>query len=531
MRNRYVLIFIAIVSGSVSIPTQAQWGRPLQFQSELGRFSATSGLIPFWLRANQFGLVPRQAPLITLRQRLEMDYRREDPPGADSLGAYQRNLDWGWGVEAVFNAGSTRKLIIPQAYVKFRLGPAVELWAGRRREVIGLVDTTLSSGSIAWSGNALPITKIQLAIPDYFPRRSLFSVKGFYAHGWFENDRLFDHMWLHQKALYGRFGKPRWRLKLYAGINHQVMWGGYTNQPLGSVITRAQLPNQWQDYVKVITAQALANIPGLDTTRLSRFDRENRIGNHLGTVDIGMEYTARQVSIFAYRQSIYEDGSLFYLINIKDGLNGLRIRNLRPLNPAGVQLESGLVEFLYTENQGGALFLASAAQRGRDNYFNHSQYQDGWSRNGLVLGTPFISPTTDSRSTLPPYGFTNNNRVSLWHVGLSGQAYNRVWFQIKASYSRNLGTYEVPFPAAVQQFSSLLNLSVPVGYSRRTTATASLGVDVGDLYDSSVGFYAGVRYQGRTRKPPVRNRYSARNGKGYLSTGRQAAFIPATPFM
>jgi hypothetical protein len=493
-----------LLVGWISTPGQAQWVKPLYFQSELGRFGATAGVIPFWLRANQYGIVPRQGPQFTIRQRLAMDYRREVRPGSDSLGVYTRNVDWGWGVEAVLNMDRTLRLLMPQVYLKIRLGPALEVWGGRRREIIGLVDSTLSSGSFAWSGNGLPMTKIQLAVPDYMPQGALFGIKGFYAHGWFESGRLFDHMWLHQKALYGRFGKPHWRLKLYAGMNHQVMWGGYTQQPLGTVITQAQLPNQWSDYRKVITAQTLANQTGIDTSRVSRFDRENRIGNHLGTVDVGVEYTARQLSVFAYRQSIYEDGSLFYLTNIRDGLNGLRIRNRRPLNEHGFQLESVLAEYLFTQNQGGALFLNSAAQRGRDNYFNHSQYQDGWSRYGMTLGTPFISPSTDSRSGLPAYGFTNNNRVSVWHLGLSGQAYNRVWFQLKASLSRNLGTYEVPFVRPVEQFSSLVSVSVPMGFHRRTVATAALGVDRGDLYERSVGFYAGIRYQGKSRKPPVR---------------------------
>ena len=31
--------------------------------------------------------------------------------------------------------------------------------------------------------------------------------------------------YLHQKSLYGRFGKPEWKLKLYGGFNHQVLWG------------------------------------------------------------------------------------------------------------------------------------------------------------------------------------------------------------------------------------------------------------------------------------------------------------------
>ncbi|GAB2537967.1 capsule assembly Wzi family protein [Spirosoma aerophilum] len=400
----------------------------------------------------------------------------------------------------VLNAGYSYQLLIPEAYVKVKFGQAIEVWAGRRREVIGLVDSTLSSGSYSWSGNTLPMAKIQVAIPEYFPRNSLFSFKGFYAHGWFEEDRFIKNVLLHQKALYGRFGKPGWRLKLYGGFNHQAMWSGNTERLPGSVIKNNQLPNRFSDYLDVVTASSLGNRTDLDTNRISSFDRQNRIGNHLGSFDVGFEYTARKFSVFAYRQSVYEDGSLFYLTNIQDGLNGLRIRNLRPVNPHGVQIQTILLEYLYTQSQGGKLFLENDQQRGRDNYFNHSQYMDGWSRYGLTMGTPFITPSSDSQGDLPKYGFTNNNRVAVMHVGLSGQAYDFLRFQLKVSYSQNVGTYEVPFEKPVHQFSSALNLTAPLPILNGITATTALATDIGGLYTNNVGFYVGFRKEGQSRK-------------------------------
>jgi hypothetical protein len=418
----------------------------------------------------------------------------------DSLRFSNRQVDWGWGAEAVINAGHTVKLLIPEAYVKVKFGQRLEVWAGRRRETIGLVDSTLSSGSYAWSGNTLPMVKIQVAIPDYLPRNGLFGFKGFYAHGWFEEDRFIKNILLHQKALYGRFGKPHWRLKLYGGFNHQVMWSGNTERLPGSVIKNNQLPNHFSDYVDVILGSTLGDRKDVDTSRISSFDRENRIGNHLGTVDLGFEYLASRFSLFAYRQNIYEDGSLFYLTNIQDGLNGLRIRNRRPVDPNKIQLQNVLLEYLYTQSQGGALFLENASQRGRDNYFNHSQYQDGWSRFGLTMGTPFITPSGDSRGDLPQYSFSNNNRVAVIHVGLSGQAYNVLRFQLKASYSENLGTYQMPFDKPVRQFSSVVSLSAPLKIGSGVTASAAVATDVGDLFTNSLGFYVGIRKEGQSRK-------------------------------
>ncbi|WP_245877786.1 capsule assembly Wzi family protein [Spirosoma fluviale] len=472
----------------------------MQYHTELGSYVATSGETPFWLRANQYGIVPQEAALMTFRQAVRVDYHDLPKTKLDSLRAVNRRIDWGWGAEAIFNAGYTYKLLIPEAYVKVKFGKALEAWAGRRREIMGLVDSTLTSGSYAWSGNTLPMLKIQLAISDYLPRHALIGLKGFYAHGWFEEDRFIKNSMLHQKALYGRFGKPNWRLKFYGGINHQVMWGGNTERLPGGVIKNNQLPNRFSDYIDVITGSSLGNRTNVDTNRVSSFDRENRIGNHLGTVDIGIDYIARHFSVFAYRQNIYEDGSLFHLTNLKDGLHGLRFRNRRPGNRSGFQLEQVLLEFLYTKSQGGALFLENNAQRGRDNYFNHSQYQDGWSRFGLTMGTPFITPTQDSRNELPQYGFTNNNRVAVMHVGLSGRAYGFLTVQARASYSENLGTYEIPFLRPIRQFSSVLSLSAPFPILNGITANASVATDFGDLYANNIGFYVGIRKEGRSRK-------------------------------
>lgn len=491
---------LLIACAVLGFPTFGQTVKPVWYRTELGSYVATTGETPFWLRANQYGIVPQEAALLTFRQAVGVDYHNHPRTKLDSLRAVNRRVDWGWGAEAVVNAGYTFKLLIPEAYVKVKFGKSLEVWAGRRRETIGLVDTLLTSGSYAWSGNTLPMLKIQLAVPDYLPRRSLFGFKGFYAHGWFEEDRFIKNVMLHQKALYMRFGKPAWRLKLYGGFNHQVMWGGNTERLPGSVIKNNQLPNQFSDYIDVITGSSLGNRTNVDTNRISIFDRENRIGNHLGTVDVGFEYTTRNFSVFAYRQNIYEDGSLFYLTNIQDGLNGLRIRNRRPANRNGFQLQQLLLEYLYTESQGGALFLENSSQRGRDNYFNHSQYQDGWSRFGLTMGTPFITPSNDSRSELPHYGFTNNNRVAVMHIGLAGQAYDFMRFQIKASYSENLGTYVLPFAQTVRQFSSVISLSAPLSMLNGVTAHASIATDVGNLYANNVGFYIGVRKEAQGRK-------------------------------
>lgn len=480
--------------------------KPIQFFAEVGGFYGSSKQTPFWLRTNQYGIVPTELPYATVRTGLHWDsnYYSVD----DNAPRKRRDFfGFGYGVELVGNtgAGSKTTLVIPELYGKVRAG-AFELVAGRRREVVGLVDSTLSSGSYSWSGNALPLPKIQIGLSQFTSipfTNGIIAVRGFYAHGWFERTNFINRAYLHHKALYARLGKARWPIKLYAGFNHQVEWGGTTRELSDGLIKEGKLPSNFQAYSYLVTGSSLGYNHNVDTTYYSRFDRENRIGNHLGSIDIGVEFSTSKVSILLYRQSVYEDGSLFYRTNLEDGLNGIRFRNLKPAS-SGFRITGAVVELLYTKSQGGGVFEAADKLRGRDNYFNHSQYRTGWSYFGQGIGTPFISPLTTTRPELSQYGFFSNNRVRAFHTGLQGGFAQNCTFQLKLSYSENFGTYDVPFPKTIEQFSSLLQLCVPLN-QRGLLFTFSAASDQGGLFPRSNGVYAGVRktweyFQYRSRR-------------------------------
>ncbi len=67
---------------------------------------------------------------------------------------------------------------------------------------------------------------------------------------------------------------------------------------------------------------------------------------------------------------------------------------------------------------------------------------EGWSYNGLGVGTPLITARNEARKG-QAYRYADyfiNNRVVALHFGLSGSLYN--WnFSSKLSYSRNYGTF------------------------------------------------------------------------------------------
>ncbi|MFD1140502.1 capsule assembly Wzi family protein [Larkinella insperata] len=469
--------------------------RPTQFFAELGGFYAPGQPTPFWMRTNQYGIIPSTLPCASLRAGVQQDYRFY--PLSDTPTTKRRDrFGIGYGFELIsnFDAQAKMSVLLPEAYVKVRAG-VFDITAGRRREIVGLIDSTLSSGSYSWSGNALPMPKVQISLADYTPigfTKGLLAFRGTFAHGWFGNhNRKVTHSYLHQKSLYARLGKPNWPVKFYAGFNHQAQWGGLTDELPESLAKNGRLPSRFQDYLFVLTGNSLGRLIELDTARYSRFDRENRIGNHLGSIDIGVEYSSKAVSLLLYHQSVYEDGSLYYLTNIEDGLTGLRFRNLNAA-PSGLRITGAVVEFLYTKSQGGSVFDDHNKLRGRDNYFNHAQYRDGWSYFGRTIGTPFITPVTDTRPELSQYGFFSNNRVRAYHAGIQGKFATNCGFQFKFSYSQNYGTYEAPFSETIRQFSSYMMLELPLT-QRGLRVNFSAAADQGDLFRYSNAVYAGIR--------------------------------------
>jgi hypothetical protein len=485
---RLVLCFFVLFSGIISCPTFAQSDTTISGfipnYIEIAGLYASDARTPFWLQANQFGTVPRQAPALSLRGGLQHSWQLGSSNPSD------RSWRFTLGTEAVANAGTTTQtILLPQAFGAIQYGNW-EFFAGRRKQWVGLGDSTLGSGSYAWSGNALPVPKVQLGLVRYTPvpfTKGWISVLGFYSDGFFEKNRpVTSNLKLHQKQLYARFGRPGGRLKLYGGFNHQVQWGG--KSPYETV--NGQMPDSFQDYLRLIVGKPSRG--ALDSS-VTFFDNANRVGNHLGSLDIGFEIEGSEANWLFYRQNPYEDGSLFRLTSIRDGLNGIRVR-FRNTDPVSFRVRDVLLELLYTKNQGGSLFIFNQAIFGRDNYFNHAQVRDGWSYYDRTVGTPFITPTSETRWKFPNYGdaFTSNNRVWVVHSGLNGTWGKTQWLT-KLSYSSNIGVYDQEFPQTVYQFSGLLSVQTPTPWLGGTFLKGSLAADVGGLYRNSYGLMLSVR--------------------------------------
>lgn len=473
--------------------------KPTQYTAEVGTYLSSSTETPFWLRANQYGIVPNRSPVATFRAGLYSAYDTNRYGGGRWRDA---KFDIGYGFNVVVNGTQNglsyeRNVLLPEAYVKVRRG-IWEVYVGRRREKYGLADSTLSTGSYAWSGNAMSVPKIQISIPNFAPigfTRGWVSVQGTFSHGYLDANGYALNPMLHQKSLYVRLGRQRDVVRVYAGLNHQAVWGGKTTDTSNSAVQPGgNLPSGLLNYFYVVSTFGPKNT---DLSVYNYFDLTNRIGNHLGSIDAAIEIDLARHTLYVYRQNIYEDGSLFYLINIADGLNGIRLRR----NDGDAVIRDILFEFLNTTSQGGPEFIIDdPLRRGKDDYFNHQQFRDGWAYRQHTIGTPFIPPALGPRDQYPYGTFTANNRVYVFHTGIAGSLplrgralTNPIAYQIKLSYSHNLGTYISPYLPTRKQFSGYAGIVAPLAILGGLQLTGSIAIDSGTLYQNSVGTFLSIR--------------------------------------
>nr|WP_295926919.1 capsule assembly Wzi family protein [uncultured Dyadobacter sp.] len=432
---------------------------------------------PFWQHANQYGSVPLNGNYALATAGLYKVYNPHNP----------RIFQWSGGFEAVGSYGKSGNAFLTDLYAAAKIG-RIEIMAGQKKMITGLVDTSMTSGSIAMSGNARPYPRIQISIPEYFPlyfTNNRVSFKFSYSDGYlggsdvnYGSVKRVSTTYLHQKMVYLRLGNALDRIKIYLGMNHQAIWGGENKlMPLYDLSTA-------KSYWYTISGKTVDY---------------RKIGNHFGTIDIGGEWRGKNWLFFLYRQNIYETGSLFRVTNFQDGLNGISMKRIKPL-PKGSSyfaFQSFLLEVIGTHNQINKAPLSELAMFERGNYFNSYLYDRGWSYYGTGLGTPLAPASSITRGDLPNNNseFTNNNRFWALHTGITA-----TWLHMKlafrGTYSRNSGTFLSPFDKMEQQVSVQLRAEKNLNIFRGCSVFSAISSDIGRLYPNSYGLMVGLRKSG-----------------------------------
>lgn len=437
--------------------------------------AASSPNVPFWMNVNQYGSIPTKGSFLSAKASIHKIYNPNNP----------RFFQWSGGIEGIVNVGKNSSAFFTDLFLAGKAGP-VELSIGQKKEFMGLADSLLSTGSIAMSSNYRPYPKIQISTPQFvsiIPGNDIISFKFSYSDGvlgsagiHYGNVSHVPEIYMHQKSLYLKLGKRSQRLNVYAGFNHQVIWGGEDK-----IFTGGLKRSQAYEYV-VFGKPWLAS----------------RVGNHLGTIDVAAEWKGRKWMLFLYRQSIYEDGSLANLSNVADGLNGIRLkrRGQREKDPA-LKLNTILFEFVYTKNQGGPVFDFKTGTFGQDNYFNHYVYNQGWSYKNRTLGTPLIAPQNVIRKNLTTSGtlYTTNNQIIAYHLG-TDLSWKKVNLLFKGTYSMNFGTYKSEYNPYLHQTSLLVKAETSISDKKNDHLSLVLAADMGQLYPNNAAIMVGWRKSG-----------------------------------
>ncbi|TKT93294.1 capsule assembly Wzi family protein [Dyadobacter frigoris] len=476
MRNCFFISFLFFTA----LLSHAQ-DSTFQYKTSLALAGSTAQS-PFWMHANQNGAVPLNGTFVSGQWAAHKIYNAHNP----------RTFQWSAGAELITNygksgLGKSGDYFFTDLYVAGKIGP-VEFLAGQKKSITGLVDTLLTSGSLAVSGNARPIPGFKISIPVFLPlgfTNDLISIKASFSDGRLGGSQItygstsyVPNTYFHQKSLYFRVGRPNNLFKIYTGINHQAIWGG--ENEISPVNHLSTLNAYWY----VVSGKTLDY---------------RKVGTHFGTIDLAGEWKGSNWNYFLYRQNIYDTGSLFKANNFIDGLNGIRIKRIKPLskNETYFSINSFLLEVIGTQNQTNNSPLSGLAIFENGDYFNSYIYRRGWSYNGASIGTPLIPGQSLTDGDLPrnQTKFTNNNRGWVFHSGITASWLNTT-FLFKGTYSRNFGTYINPFDTVKQQVSIQLSAEKKMKFLRNGSLIASFYSDIGKLYPNSSSLLLGYRKSG-----------------------------------
>ena len=432
--------------------------------------------LPFWHASNQLGVFGKSTSIISKSFK-----------GENNLFSYKFIL--------VLNPTDFSRFNIPIASIT-RNNNNYQLKIGRWSESI-TNESSLSSGSLLISKNALPIPKISLRHKKYknisilnFPLMIKIGV----SHGWMSKENYIKAPLLHEKYLYIK-KKFNDQTSLTVGLVDEAMWGGETE-------VHGKQAKSVSDFFRIITFSS-ASKSGI------RQERINSLGNHLGVWDISIERKQKQLELKLYYQHPFEDKSgayQYFFDEIKalkfpsksfDGLFGIEI-----INNKSKFFKLFLYEYINTMNQSGTK-AASDSTYGWDNYYNHYIYQSGWVNNGRVIGNPLFT----LGSNFGHYSNSNyiiNNRIKAHHIGLVGDLSNKHKYKLFLTYSKNYGIYydknrfynekkNYDFNGGIKQFSSLFELSF-IDVLNNLNISVSYSWDRGKLLNDNHGLLLVFNY-------------------------------------
>lgn len=467
-----VCLFCSSVTGQKRIYT---------YKAETGG-TPKANRLPFWLYTNNYGKITQDA-YFWGNAGLFSDFQKKDT----------RKFDYAFGFEGTGLLGKDdNHIFINQLYGRLRW-QNLRLDAGMINRPIEYDGLSASNGDMLWSTNTRSIPGISFSSNDYikFPWIKWLAFRFRYAEYYMTDKRVMGRTThLHNKMGAIRL-TPSSRLNIEVGIEDYAQWGGKNRY------TGIKAPNSLKNYLDIILIRS-----GREDANES--DQINKLGNHIGQHFLRIHYDAPRWEGRFYYNHMFEDGSGQDYKNWPDGLYGIFLTR----KEGKKIIKSFLYEIYYTKSQSGKLherpatdeerdkqnpnnpFYGKILLGGNDNYFNHSDYQSGWTLYGRTIGAPFFTPVSPDKDGVVRGIY--NNRFIAHHFGLSGTICWDIQYKLLFSYSVNYGTHSRPFvdensqSVTKSQYSFgaefiAPDLHIPVNIG------LNIGFDQGDLLKNKFG--------------------------------------------
>jgi hypothetical protein len=413
---------------------------------------------PFWNFSNQYGKYSLDPFSELAGLKIE---------AIDSSDSF---ISFDYGLEMYSRLKQNEAFYMHQGYAEIK-SPYLVFWAGRKEEIMGTQDSLLSIGSATWSRNVRPIPKLVVATPGYVAvpfTKGYLELNGALAHGWFEQGRYVENVYLHQKHLHVRIGGDYF-INASLGLIHFAQWGGSSPDP-----NYGELPSDLDAYKRVFFVQ------NGDSSTVNINEAINKLGNHLGSRTYRIDLKPKLFSLSVYYQTLFEDGSGLAHEFYRDGLSGISFKTKDPQ-----QIINHIVlEYLHTTYQSGPThnITDSVKTIGNDNYFNNYIYRNGWTYQNMTIGTPLItSPVFNEDGSERIL----NNRVQAFHLGLGGQL-GQIQYRSFFTYSINKGLHSLAIDPPKNQFSWYFETTLPAIW-KGIDLNIMLAADIGEMYGNNLG--------------------------------------------
>jgi len=473
VKLRNSAIYIVVMALSMHSNTVYSQQDTINYDASVSGLVSSANFSPFWIQNRNYGTVSSAPNSTNVRVGVNKN-----------LTATNRLFDYGFKADLLARTDSHNlsEIYFQELFAKARFW-VLDFIVGAREEYLGVQDSSLSCGGFMFSQNARPMPKITVGIEHFVPvplTNGFVEIKGAVSHGWFTDNTYTVGELLHHKYAYLKLG-GKLPVHIQYGLDHVVEWGG-------NVPGIGPQPVSLHDYLTVF----FGGHGGSDATMN---DQINMLGNHIISQSLKLDADIADFKIAAYWQNLNEDPPIRIIgntMNIPDGLWGISVRNSKFPFVKGL-----LFEYFNSTDQSGPYHDKDGIiYGGADDYFQNGIYPSGWSYYSRTIGTPLImSPLYNSNKQV----YTMNNRVQAYHFGIEGDIM-KYQYRFLSTFSKNYGTYSVPYPEMIQNTSLLLQLNKKFSKLSDLEISCSVGADFGKLYGNSLGFQLSFRKRGNLFK-------------------------------